>query len=403
MDFDSVTLTKILTVCVGEEPRGPEETVALIRQQQPSFALTMYSVWEREGQRLNPALRYELDLQRTRIERYQALSADLARLVPGAVPFKGLQVGALYPANIVRYMNDLDYVATDEAALWQVADVLLDRGWTVESGTFWMHEGRLHPMVAFRKPHEDPYALPYGVEIATYVALGSLAGVPPVVRLPQEWCVAEVKNLVMLLLERFEQRFRARDLLDATLQFDALGQQRYPMLAREIERLGLWPEYVELRALIDRADLGVVPPPAPPGAILMSRARRAGRALAPFRRPAPSLARNLQRRMIYGTLTRPEQRAWAVAGGRLAPGWALCAGLLCFGLPVDGGPVGLSAAFLGERGETAWVDSPVGRFLLTPGDEVTEDALESLPVAAPPPAGIPQDLSTLPGLAEPAG
>jgi len=49
VDFDSVTLTRILAVC-SEESGGPEETVHLIRQRQHSFAPTMYSAWEREGQ-----------------------------------------------------------------------------------------------------------------------------------------------------------------------------------------------------------------------------------------------------------------------------------------------------------------------------------------------------------------
>jgi len=88
MDFDSVTLTRVLEVC-AEESGGPEETVLLIRQREPSFAPTMYSAWQREGQPLNPALRYELDLQRARIQRYRELAAVIADRVPDAVPLKG--------------------------------------------------------------------------------------------------------------------------------------------------------------------------------------------------------------------------------------------------------------------------------------------------------------------------
>ena len=71
-----MTLTRILAVCRGAG--GPEETVHLIRQRQHSFAPTMYSAWEREGQPLNPALRYELDLQRSRIELYREITAVIA-------------------------------------------------------------------------------------------------------------------------------------------------------------------------------------------------------------------------------------------------------------------------------------------------------------------------------------
>ena len=48
--------------------------------------------------------------------------------------------------------------------------------------------------------------------------------------------------------------------MDATLQFDALGRARFPLLAKEIGRLGLWPEYAELRGLMGRAKLGDLPP-----------------------------------------------------------------------------------------------------------------------------------------------
>jgi hypothetical protein len=381
MDFDSATLTRVLEVC-AEESGGPEETVLLLRQREPSFAPTMYSAWQREGQPLNPALRYELDLQRARIQRYRELAAVITAQVPDAVPLKGLQVADLYPADVVRYMNDLDYVVPDETALWRLGSLLVELAWDIESATFVTHEGELHIMVGFRRPNEDRYALPFGVEIATHLTLGDLSGVPPVIRLPPAWHVPEVKNLVMLLFERFEQRFRARDIVDATLQLDALGRARFPLLAKEIQRLGLWPEYAELRGLMGRAKLGEPPPSPPVGGVARSRALRAARAVAPFARPLPAMARELQRRMIYDKLGRLDRRAWAMAQEKLDPGWALRAGMLTFGLPVEGGPTGGHTASVHQRDAVCWVETPIGRFLVTPGTEIDEDALASLPVPA---------------------
>jgi hypothetical protein len=387
MEFDSDLLTRILGVC-AEESGCPGETVLLIRQREHSFAPTMYSTWEREGQPLNPALRYELDLQRDRIERYRKTAAVIAERVPEAVPLKGLQVAALYPPDVVRYMNDLDYVVPDQPSLWRLAVLLVELEWNIESATFVRYAGELHIMVAFRRPNEDRYALPFGVEIATHVTLGDLSGVPPVIQLPAAWRVPEVKNLVMLLFERFEQRFRARDLLDAALQFEALGRERFPLLAKEIHRLGLWPEYAELRGLMGRAEFGDLPPAPPAAGVPVSLGRRVTRTVTPFARPLPAIARQLQRRMLYGTLGRLDGRAWAMAQEKLTAAWALRTGLLCFGLPVDGGPTGMRVASVHQRDAACWVETPIGRFVLTPATEIEESMLAALPASEPEPADV---------------
>lgn len=387
MDFDSALLTRVLEVC-SEESGGPEETVLLIRQRESSFGPTMYSTWEREGQPLNPALRYELDLQRDRVQRYREVTAVVAERVPHAVPLKGLQVAALYPPGVVRYMNDLDYVVPDEPTLWQLAGLLVELEWDIESATFAMLGGELHIMVAFRRPNEDRYALPFGVEIATHVTLGDLSGVPPIIRLPSAWRVPEVKNLVMLLFERFEQRYRARDIVDAALQFDALGRDRFPLLAKEIQRLGLWPEYAELRGLMARAEIGDLPPAPPVGGVPMSLGRRVTRVVRPFAHPVSAVAREAQRRMIYGKLGRLDRRAWAMAKEKLTPGWALRAGLLCFGLPMDDGPIPVRSASVRQRDDVCWVETPIDRFLLTPTTEISEDAVEALPAIDPGPEPV---------------
>lgn len=387
MDFDSALLTRVLEVC-SEESGGPEETVLLIRQRESSFAPTMYSAWEREGQPLNPALKYELELQRDRIQRYRQVTAVVTERIPHAVPLKGLQVAALYPPGLVRYMNDLDYVVPDEPTLWQLAGLLVELEWNIESATFIMLGGELHIMVAFRRPNEDRYALPFGVEIATHVTLGDLSGVPPIIRLPSAWRVPEVKNLVMLLFERFEQRFRARDVVDAALQLDALGGDRFPLLAKEIQRLGLWPEYAELRGLLGRAEIGDLPPAPPAGSVPMSVGRRAARAVTSFAHPLPAVAREVQRRMIYDKLGRLDRRAWAMAKEKLTPAWALRAGLICFGLPMDEGPIGVRSASVHERDAVCWVETPIDRFLLTPTAEIGEDAVAALPAIDPGPEPV---------------
>jgi hypothetical protein len=142
-----------------------------------------------------------------------------------------------------------------------------------------------------------------------------------------------------------------------------------------------------------RAELGDLPPAPPVGGVPMSRAIRAARAVAPFARPLSAVPRELQRRMIYDKLGRLDRRAWAVVNEKLNPAWALRAGLLCFGLPVDGGPTGGHAASVHQRDAVCWVETPIGRFLLTPGTEIDEDALESLPVIESGPEDAPVDVA----------
>jgi hypothetical protein len=164
-------------------------------------------------------------------------------------------------------------------------------------------------------------------------------------------------------------------------------------LAKEIQRLGLWPEYAELRDLMGKAEIGDLPPAPPAGGVRLSRARRVAKAVTPFAHPVSAAARELQRRMVYGKFGRLDGRAWSMTKEKLNPSWALRAGLLCFGLPVDGGPTGGHVATVHHRDAVCWVETPIGRFLVTPGTEIDEDALDVLPVTEPRPEDAPLDVA----------
>lgn len=376
MDLTADVVTRVLAVCCGE-PEGPEEAVLMVRQDQPTFAPTLFAAWRNEGAPLNPALRYELDVQAARVRRYRELSADLAARVPGVTPLKGLEVADLYPADSIRYMNDLDYTA-DEPRLWRLAGELMNDGWDLHTGTFWVYDGRLQVLVCLRMPHEDPYSLPYGVEITNYVTMGDLAGVAPVLHLPPHWRDPAVKNLLMLLFERFEQPYRARDLVDAALMLRALRD--HGALWHEIDRLTLWPEYAELAQLLERAELGPAPVHPRPLALSLasSKARRTGRRLGALRQPAQAAARHLQQRLVFDRLSGPERLLWSAAQRRLSSRQALQVGLLCFGLPVPGVRPDVASATIRQRDGLTFVDTPAGRFLITAGDDVEQDAVDLL-------------------------
>ncbi|MFY1636209.1 nucleotidyltransferase family protein [Solwaraspora sp. WMMB335] len=378
-----------LSVCCGEALEDPAEAVALLRRSQPALTATLYSAWATSGVTLDPGLAYDLELATSRVSYFRRVAAELAEHATGLTPIKGLEVADRYPAGLGRSMNDLDYVARTEADLWQAARLLIDTGWELHTATFTCHEQRLHVMVSLRRPHESSFVLPYGVEIATWWSLGDLAGVPPLITMPQPWRIPTVKNTLMLLFERFEQPFRARDLVDASLLIGSATEAERSTLTQAMTALGLWPEYAELAALVEGTSLPTLPLP-PRRHRLVTRARRATRGAAMLRRPLTGTARHLQRRLIRGAAARIEQRSWAAAADRIAVGPALRAGVLAFGLPLDGAPPGTApTAILHERGRLAWADTPVGRFLLTVGDDVDADIVAELSnMAGPATAGV---------------
>ncbi len=356
MELNADALVRALAVCCGEEPADAAEAVWLARKKQPSFLATLCSAW---GE-LNDGLAFELAAQRDRVAFYRVLAASLD--APEVVPLKGLEVGGLYPGGWVRYMNDLDYHVANPGLLWEVAASLVERGWALDSGTFTRVNNSLQVLLSFRLPHPDRYQLPYGVELTSYVSLGDLGAVPPVLELTPD--LVPVKNLMMLLFERFEQPFRARDLVDGALLVESA---RARDVERMLDRLDLWPEYAELAALLARAEIGPSPE-VPRDAVSRARRRRAGRAVRSAV-SAAGLARRTQRRMVARGLPAAGRRVLERVGAR----WALDAGLLCFGLPVDGRS---DRVRVGGRDDLTWVDTPVGRFLLTPGDELPSSAEE---------------------------
>jgi hypothetical protein len=379
MEFTVDKLVETLATCSKGPVDEPAEVVALVRQAQPSFAATLYSAWQAEGTELSPALREELEAARARVDFYRSVAVSVMSAFDSLTTIKGLEVAALYPRGLVRYMNDLDFVASSERDLWQAVSFLLEDGWDLDTATFSHIGGALQVMVSLRRPNEDRYQLPYGIEVATYYTLGNQGGIPPVLLLPGQWRSPAIKNTLMLLHERYEQPFRARDVVDAALLHESLRDEEVDALHRGVVTLGLAAEYSELVRLIRAAGLGS-PPRLPGGRWTTARvrARRFARGASFFARPLSGTGRHLQRRLMLGEPGRVEGMVWATVQRRVPVVSAVRAGMLAFGLPLDGPRPNVTAAVLCRRGETAWADTPVGRFLLTIGDDVSQSAVEEL-------------------------
>ena len=385
MELTSGKLVETLATCSKGPADEPAEIVALVRRAQPSFAATLYSAWKAEGTELSPALREELEAGRARVDLYRSVAASVMSAFSGLTTIKGLEVAALYPPGLVRYMNDLDFIASSEHELWQAVSFLLEDGWDLDTATFSRIRGALQVMVSLRRENENRYQLPYGIELATYYTLGNQGGIPPVLRLPGQWTTPAIKNTLMLLHERYEQPFRARDVVDAALLHESLRDGELDALHRAVVTLGLAVEYSELVRLIRDAGLGS-PPRIPGGGRTTARvrARRFARGAGFFTRPLHGTARHLQRRLMMGAPGRVESMLWGAVQRRVHVVPAVRAGMLAFGLPLDGPRPDVAAAVLCRRGELAWADTPVGRFLLTIGDEVSQSAVDELSGGRPP-------------------
>lgn len=380
MDLTAANLVEALSVCTGGQVDDLADVVDLVRKEQPSFAATIFAAWEAEGKTLSPLLRLELDYARDRFDFYRSLADKVKAAVPGLTTVKGLEVAALYPEGLVRTQNDLDFIAPSQTQLWQGVAFVTDLGWRARTATFAKLDGTLQIMVNTTLPNEDEYRAARHIEFGNYYTLGNSGGIPPVLKFRDEWLnPAAIKNFLMLLHERYEQPFRARDLVDAALMSDSLDDSQHDTLHAGIVALDLAVAYNELVRLVAQTGM----PPLRPLrggqlATTLVRARRTARGAGLFAKPLAGSGRHLQRRVMQSDPGRAEGAVWDVVQRQLPVKKAVEAGLLAFGLPVSGPKPELTAATLHSRGDVAWAETPAGRFLLTLGDYVTQAAVDEL-------------------------
>ncbi|MGW5687533.1 nucleotidyltransferase family protein [Nonomuraea sp. NPDC003754] len=347
-----------LALVTGQELETPGEMLYVARREQPSLVATLLSAWEGEGRRLGPGLAHELAQHRGRMAFYRQ---QQARLPVAVVSLKGLEIADRYPDPLLRYMNDLDFWVPQRERLWELAAWLLDDGWSMHTATFIRLEREPEVILSLRRRPDDPYGLPYGIELSTLAYLGDGLGAPHRTSVPGD---PVVKNLVALLYERFEQPYRARDLIDVAVLLGAASPGTLRACALAVSELALWPEYAELAALLAAGPLEVPELPGERRALVRaSRLRRRTTVVKALRRPVSLAATVLQSRMTGAAVL-----------DRLSPKAALEAGLTLFALPVEGG-VRTDRLTIGESGGALWAHTPVGRFILVHGDEVDEELL----------------------------
>jgi|GEM_PF-3684335 len=202
-----------------------------------------------------PARAY-LDRARRRVATLHQLGADLAG-THGLTVLKGPRIARYLPAPLLRQSGDVDLVAPDEQSLWRCVLDLAGRFGAVPQGVSVLDgPGGVHLGVAMKWPAEEPYLdKPMGADITTCAFSGDLRGVPVRVAPPAQ---DDLCGLFAVAEERFQRRYRVKDLLDLLVLADALERRLGDGLAAAVcaaaVDLALAPE---LRQLVARTDAWV--------------------------------------------------------------------------------------------------------------------------------------------------
>jgi hypothetical protein len=245
---DLATVDKLL----GAPPGHPSWRVAAIATRQRALATWLSSAQGR-GMRLTPDELSYLDRTRRRVVELHRVGEEMAA-AHGLRVIKGPRIAAYMPPGLLRHSGDADLVAPDERSLWAcVLDLRARYGAVPQSISVLDAPGSRHVLVVLKWPAEQAHLdKPMGADIATYTFVGDFRVVPVRVAPPAEddlaglFCVAE---------ERFQRRYRVKDLLDLLVLADALEQRLGDRLTATVcalaDSLTLAPELGQLVAKAD--------------------------------------------------------------------------------------------------------------------------------------------------------
>ena len=373
-------------------PSGDESPFDLLdatRQGRHQVAMTLVSLWERQGRFVSPALLYELRLHRDLQTSLREVRDEQSGLVPRSGFVKGLEVASLYPQGVLREMKDLDVLVPDRADVWVSAARLIEQGWSIRAFSLLELAGQGHVVVGLRRPAQDPQVMfPQVVEIATI----AFPGTRPVAWSSfQERDDAPLKNLLALLNERVEDRvwrttLRVRDLIDAIMLLEALGPGAEARVWEAVERHGFGREWAELTTFLARLRL------LPEGFTAGARPGTVRGRLAALRRAAHSAGPVagavgwVQDGMAADRPSASRRRLAQLLEQQVSPRQVLRTGLPLFGLRIDEHPAAEDLELI-ERDRAAVARTPIGTFALSFTDSV--DRARRLAATLPAPASAP--------------
>ncbi|MEV0594615.1 hypothetical protein [Nonomuraea cavernae] len=213
---------------------------------------TWLSTASLRGVELSPAARSQLDRVRDRVLELHRVGAEQAD-AHGLTIIKGPRIARYFPPGVLRQSGDVDLVAPDEESLWDCVLDLAGRYGAVAQGVSVL-SGPLDMQVCvtMKWPAAEPHLdRPLGADVSTVAFAGDLTSVPCRAEAPPE---DDLCGLFAVAEERFQRRFRVKDLLDFLVLSDVveerLGDATADVVGARADALCLAPE---LRALVRKA------------------------------------------------------------------------------------------------------------------------------------------------------
>ncbi len=248
---------------------------------------TLASAWQASGVDVEDALLAEVEAHRRRAEHYARLLAQLTDLAgPGIRPFKGAVVAALYPHGWVRRSGDLDIEVSSLEEALIVGRYLQDSGWTVIRLSLFQADGSPRIALNLVDLRSGGALLDYDrVHLQGFAFRGDVWGLPPRVTYDGSDDHTPRSRTMLTLVEPFQRRTIARDVLDFALLAPALADTERVGLHRAMATLDLWPEWNRLRSAVVDAEMLVSEAVAAANAT-QERAARWRRTVATRRRRA---------------------------------------------------------------------------------------------------------------------
>lgn len=229
---------------LGVAPDLPSWGVADHAQRAKALA-TWLSARDLAGQQLTDGDRGYLDRMRRRVGTLHAVGEELAAGY-GLRVLKGPRIAAYYPEGLLRQSGDVDLLTPDAASLWAAALDLRTRFGAVLQCLSLLEDGPgpLHLGVSMKWPAEEPHMdKPMGADLNTCAFCGDLKTVPVRVLPPDD---EDLCGLFSVAEERFQRKYRIKDLLDFTVLAEAaeqrLGDALVDTVCGHADQLALAPE-----------------------------------------------------------------------------------------------------------------------------------------------------------------
>lgn len=309
-----ITMT-VVEELLGVPPGYPSWRIADMARKARALP-TWLSTAVARGIPISAGARDLLDRERRRVATLHGTAEAMAAAHRVTI-LKGVRIATRLPAGMLRQSGDVDLVAADEEAMWSCVRDLIERFDAVPQGVSVMRgidSDDVRYGVALKWPAEEAHLdKPMGADVTTCAFAGDFRGVPIRIVPPAD---DDLCAIVAVAEERFQRRYRLKDLLDLLVLAQVLearfGDELLDLVPATAYEFCLAPEIVKL---IEQADEWV--PVSPLWRAIVAALKPIARAEKSLRRSPRSGMHTLRFGMPLDDASAPGNRATLIerAGG----------------------------------------------------------------------------------------